>query len=270
MKTLFILSRKLVYGLLNLIDKVFSLSRPDITILTYHGIGDDNWYYGNSKEQFMQQIDYLNKHYHFVSLDQVEQWLYSGKKIPTPAVVITFDDGYKDILAVVPYLKTLKVKPTVFVMADKKTASRNLAESGRSFLSPKDLKVLIKSGWSIGSHGLTHRRMSRVNGEQLKAEISRSKDMIEKESGKKVKFFAYPYGDYTPACIGILNEGGYRLALTMDDKLITRKSNKYALPRIGVVRAHSLSEFSSMLGPSAIWFRNIIKELKLLQFIPKF
>jgi len=57
-------------------------------------------------------------------------------------------------------------------------------------------KKAALSGHEIGSHTVSHPRLSRLPGDRLTEEMLRSKSDIEKNvSSKKCMFFAYPFGD---------------------------------------------------------------------------
>jgi peptidoglycan/xylan/chitin deacetylase (PgdA/CDA1 family) len=70
---------------------------------------------GISKDKFLKQLDYLQKHYEIISIDEFygryENDSFNGKEI-----VLTFDDGYKNNLTVLaPLLKDRKLPFTVFI-----------------------------------------------------------------------------------------------------------------------------------------------------------
>lgn len=51
---------------------------------------------GMQTEEFREQIQYLKKNYHFVTVEQVIDAFSSNKQLPEHAVMLTFDDGYAD------------------------------------------------------------------------------------------------------------------------------------------------------------------------------
>ena len=59
---------------------------PRVTILTYHGI---------SARNFERHLQWLNAHYHIVSLAEAVQWVRGNYRDESRRVVLTFDDGYK-------------------------------------------------------------------------------------------------------------------------------------------------------------------------------
>jgi len=73
----------------------------NLTTVMYHYVRDlkFNRYpaiKGLDYELFKEQILYLEKHYNFVTVEQVIAAYTHGEKLPPKAVLLTFDDGYID------------------------------------------------------------------------------------------------------------------------------------------------------------------------------
>jgi hypothetical protein len=57
---------------------------------------------------------------------------------------------------------------------------------------------LKDAGFEIGSHSITHRNLTLLSRNELKAEVRHSRDTLKKKLNlKKVDKFSYPYGAYT-------------------------------------------------------------------------
>jgi peptidoglycan/xylan/chitin deacetylase (PgdA/CDA1 family) len=87
-------------------------------ILGYHRISDsgrDPYSICVTPQHFSEQLDIIGKHARPMKLQELVQALKNGK-VPTRAVVITFDDGYADNLYVAkPLLERYEIPATVFV-----------------------------------------------------------------------------------------------------------------------------------------------------------
>ena len=108
------------FGILNCYSSVRrSITKSQVAILIYHSIcpKKDNWILGPlSPESFETQMKYFTQNYEILSLDKLVQYANSGKSFPKKAVVITFDDGYKDnYLYAYPILKKYKIPATIFL-----------------------------------------------------------------------------------------------------------------------------------------------------------
>lgn len=85
----------------------------NLTIVMYHYVRDlKNSRYPNIKglqiELFREQVQFLKKHYNFVTVEQVLDAYHNdkAKDLPEHAVLLTFDDAYKDHFDYVfPYLE---------------------------------------------------------------------------------------------------------------------------------------------------------------------
>lgn len=72
-----------------------------------------------SVSMFERHIDFLGRHFAFVSLDEVGEAVRLGTRFARPVAAITFDDGYADVYEhAVPVLKRKGVPAAVFVVTD--------------------------------------------------------------------------------------------------------------------------------------------------------
>ena len=100
------------------------LPRYPVTILGYHQINTPEFLremmgWDMSPEIFQSQLEYIAKHFTVLSCSQFEQILVEKRTFPENALVITFDDGYRDVYdTALPLLKKLGLPATVFVTTD--------------------------------------------------------------------------------------------------------------------------------------------------------
>lgn len=250
-----ILLRRLVYSTIGLFGSF--ISTPKVTIFCYHGISDSGWRFDVTKDEFIKQMKYLKTKYKLISLSEVDEYLSSNKTFTKPLACITFDDGYKDLLTIKNYCKSEKIYPTVFVLSNPKLANRLELENNKKLLSIKDIKSLIKYGWTIGSHGATHSNFKTLTNNQILTEVDKSKKSLEKALGIKINYFAYPKGSYSQAIVNQVIKSGYKLAVSMDPNILTKQSNRFALPRVGVDGSHSFIEFAALPNQVTVGIRKL-------------
>ena len=82
-------------------------------VLAYHAIQDDvadQIYLGIRTDQLLAQLQWLKKNnYHAVSVDQILAAQKGGTPLPPRAVLLSFDDGYKDFYTrVIPLLRSFQ------------------------------------------------------------------------------------------------------------------------------------------------------------------
>ncbi len=75
---------------------------------------------------FEKQIKYLSKRYNVISLDTLYNCLNEKKRFPDNAVIITFDDGYRDNFLAYKILKSYGIKGTFFICTDPITTGQPL------------------------------------------------------------------------------------------------------------------------------------------------
>lgn len=124
----------------------------------------------------------------------------------TPALAVTFDDGYKDTLTVAcPILARLGLPMTVFV------ATSHLDSSGL-YLSKAELKQLSAvQGVTIGAHGHAHTALDRLSDEALKEDLATSRKILEDALGWPVTSLSYPYGRASRRVRDAAKAAGYTL-----------------------------------------------------------
>lgn len=91
-------------------------------ILFYHGVIQGSYFDAKVQanqipfENFKEQIEFLKRHYVFISIDEFYERFIHRDKFSGKEIVLTFDDGYRNNLTVAaPYLQSLSIPFTVFV-----------------------------------------------------------------------------------------------------------------------------------------------------------
>ncbi len=249
----------MVYRLLAFFGELFGVAHPSI-ILCYHSISTDGWFHAVTPPDFKEQIRLLRSNgYHFISLSELVRHLRERTELPHPFCVITFDDGYSDVLSVRSFLKDEGIKPAIFVLAETENVSRSEIGTDRQFMYNDDIRALAEDGWDIGCHGARHKNLARADNASLQHEIIHAREMLKKELDLSIDYFAYPFGAYAYQSLAYVRRGGYKAALSMDDSLVISRGKTWKLPRIGVNGTYSLSEFHDAIAPLPILFRKIIK-----------
>lgn len=205
---------------------------------------------------FAAQMEYLRAHYHPIS---AAEWLAARRgeaALPERAVLVTFDDGYRDnLIEAAPVLKRLGVPALIFLPTDFLGADRPLphdeerARQGvqNPTLTWDEARHLLDYGFEIGSHGESHRIFSGLPPEVAAAEIRRSKALLEERIGRAVRCFAYVNGapnTYDESTIEAVRTAGYEVAFAthmgpvfLDDAPYTlRRANVEPLPMYAFAR----------------------------------
>jgi peptidoglycan/xylan/chitin deacetylase (PgdA/CDA1 family) len=105
---------------------------------------------------------------------------------------------------------------------------------------------------TIGSHSVNHSILPNCDAEELRKEINNSKRELEEWTGRPVRVFSYPNGDFDERTLRVLAEAGYSLAFTTENRAITLGENPYYIPRCSIMDDGSLAEnICHALGLSA-------------------
>ena len=203
-----------------------------IPIVSYHSINNENCPISLNLEEFEKQLVFFKKN-NFQSIHCNEIKNTSKKKF-----IITFDDGYKDLLTnALPLLKKYNFKATCLIISNL-IGKRNIWDEFNENIKDKELMNLsdinywLKNGMKIGSHSKNHKKLTKLDDKEKIDEIINSKNELESLTGTTIDSFCYPYGLYNENVVNIVKEK-YDFAFTTNrSRFNTNKHNKYLLPRI--------------------------------------
>lgn len=212
--------------------------------LTYHAIANAGSQYIVTEEQFRRQLEFLRQERYLVEdFTGLEARLRSNGPFPQRYVVVTFDDGDKSSLRAAEMLAEFGFPASFFVTRDNSMRSRR-------FLSPADICQIRRMGFSLGTHGASHRRLSLLPEDECLAELKESKQWLEDLTGEPVKYMSPPYGFSNGHVLELARQQGYILIGTSDESL--NWTDKIKLP--GVVSRVAIRRHFSHLS-----FRHIVR-----------
>ena len=214
-------------------------------ILTFHNIRSDRM------PVFSELLDYLLANHRFVTPAEAER-LAAGEAEPAGnhgrvPYLVTFDDGFRSNYEVArSVLAPRGIKAIFFVVpgivgapmdVQRRLMAQYVFDGNAQSVAPDlemmhwpEIRQLRDEGHTIGSHTLSHRRLSELSDNELLDEISGSRSMLSEQIGEEVHWFAYPFGNvesisakaselvrqtYRFSCTAVrgLNRGGSALAL---------------------------------------------------------
>jgi peptidoglycan/xylan/chitin deacetylase (PgdA/CDA1 family) len=204
---------------------------------------------------FERQMGFFKRHhYNVLPLEELAVFIKEKKRIPPNAVVITFDDGYKDnYIYAFPILKKYNFPATIFIIVNEVGRAQN------DRLSWDEIKEMQKSGIiTIGSHCLDHKTLTDIKSEEeLKRQIFVSKEILEEKLKEKVNTFCYIRGSFNPRVRQTVIDAGYKAGVA------TSPGKKYPNDDILVLKRLRISENAKNLF--VFWFEttgfyNFIRE----------
>jgi peptidoglycan/xylan/chitin deacetylase (PgdA/CDA1 family) len=190
-------------------------------ILTFHDVFEDQL------KSFEKLVDYVMEHHGVLAPEDVEKIAGGSKALPDDSRVpclITFDDGYvADAITAKKILNARGIKAAFFVCPSlmdiprerqnavifEQIYEKQAIPAHRMFMSWKDLESLLAAGHTVGSHTLSHQRLSRISNDERKKEIIDSADVLQNRLGANIRWFAYPFGN-----IGSIDAESYKIIRT--------------------------------------------------------
>lgn len=196
-----------------------------------------------SIDDFQKQMWFLKTFgFKTISLDEFYA-IKTGKEKPRGReVLITFDDGHSSYVKyALPIMERYQIKSANFLIWDHLTK----AEVWSHDIHLEEAKHLVNHPLvTWGSHTLTHPVLREVSLEQATTEIFLSKERLEEAFKKRIDYFCYPGGSFTPGIAEIVEKAGYRLAFRTSFKYYKAyPETLYSLSRIKVSPRQSLFVF---------------------------
>jgi hypothetical protein len=165
--------------------------------------------------------------YHAVTLDRVWRAWHGRAPLPPRPIVLSFDDGYRgDYGAAMPILRRRGWPGVLNLLV------ANLHRHGWG-IKTWQVRRMIRNGWEVDSHTLTHPDLATVSAGQLWQEVHRSRVVLRGLFHVPVRFFCYPSGAFDAAVIGAVRRAGY-LGATTEIPGLARRSQAYTLARVRV------------------------------------
>jgi peptidoglycan/xylan/chitin deacetylase (PgdA/CDA1 family) len=268
MNVFFLLRRTLIPWLYQL-GKIFNIDASITSILCYHSISNDHNRFAVGLEAFERQMEKIAEHGTFVSLDEIMA-SREGAYLPRPSIAITIDDGYYDVMSILPVTRRLGIPITIFVLSDPARAEKKALGSESRLLSWEEIKYLRKEGWMIGCHSATHPNFFETTERVLRQEIIDAKQKMESVLGEEVKYFAYPGGRFEERSIRIVQEAGFKAGFSIREGCATYSENQWIFPRTIIDKTHTISEFPAVYTPVTFFLRKWTDPLRFWNIFLKY
>lgn len=206
--------------------------RTKVPILMYHLIAaapagtayPDLWV---PPEELKAQVSALDEAgFVGVTLDEVWDAWHGDGRLPAKPIVLSFDDGsYSQVLGAGPILKDAGWPGVLNLTTD---------HIGKDGIPTWGVKRLLKQGWTVDSHTVSHPDVTSLDAAGLTRELAGSKAEIKAKFGVTPKFFCYPAGRNDATSRDAVERAGYLGATTTEPGLAARGADPFALPRIRI------------------------------------
>jgi peptidoglycan/xylan/chitin deacetylase (PgdA/CDA1 family) len=198
--------------------------RNGVLFLFYHDI------LAGERSDFERQLTQLQNYGDIVSIDKAIRSTTEGGS--DRFICLTFDDGYDGAIKHgLPILTDRSLPATFFIVPGWIDAARPGVANWDS------CRALVQNGMEVGSHSMTHRRLSGLDQREVLSEMVASRVCIEEELRLPCRHFACPWGqpkadfliERDPA---LAREAGYRSFFTTLPHRAPAHASPYLLPRV--------------------------------------
>jgi peptidoglycan/xylan/chitin deacetylase (PgdA/CDA1 family) len=212
----------------------------DLSVLMYHSVGS-----GHRRRMTVSEAA-LAGHltglqsmgYRFVSLTEMLGLIGGEGGLPTeePLVHVGFDDGYRStVTRAKPILETLGVSASVAVCSSYLSGNfdpGNLPHEETEMMTWVELEEWISSGFEVVSHGVSHRDLTELDDQGVRAEVAGDFAAIADRVGPPIAF-AFPFGRRTPAVVEIVAEY-FAFSFAADSPRRAQIGQRHEIPRVQV------------------------------------
>ena len=185
----------------NSFRREFAMRLP---VLCYHHVGEKlphSWpLLTVSPEIFRRQIAWLSANgYTGIHAADWLAWMQQGTALPEKPVLITFDDGYSDLVEqAIPVLEKSSFKATIFIvsqhMGGASTWDVPLGHPSRPLMSAEQVRECPSHGIEIGAHSRTHPDLRTLPDAALQTELEGCRAELTELMGQPVNTLAYCFG----------------------------------------------------------------------------
>ena len=207
-----------------------------------------------TRDEFTRQVETaLDLGWRFLGVDD----LYGEGCLEKKALFLTFDDSWENHCAT-DVMEERGIRGLFFLN------SGDVGLPGR--LTAGEIAAMAARGHEIGSHGVRHEFLSRLEKPALRESLAVSKRVLQEMSGRPVRFLSAPGGRYNSLVKRVAREVGYEAFFVSWPGFLGRITKDSIVKRIAVSTAMDHDLFTRFLeSPLPLVLRRTAKyRLRLL------
>jgi peptidoglycan/xylan/chitin deacetylase (PgdA/CDA1 family) len=236
-----------------------------VTVLTYHQIIPEDQLKKHhftkdgdivdmvvTLEEFTKQMNFLKEqNYTVLTLKEFELFMTNQKKVPAKSVLITFDDGFKNVFEFAyPVLKKNGFYAVHFMITEFITERTVAYDSAYlQYASIGELKEAADV-FDYGNHTNSfHKRnedgiayLLAYDAEKVKEDLAKANEWLGRSTA-----FTPPYGEYNPATLEILKELNVKMGFTVEQGFAEPSQHILEIPRQGIYPFYTMKDFKHLL-----------------------
>lgn len=219
------------------------LKSTNLPVIMYHIILEDSNKINDyiiTPTQLEEDLIYLKENgYNTITTTQLLDFVNLGEPLPENPIIITFDDGYETIYHyALPLLKKYNmtaISSVLGIQVDYYSENYNENQMSYSHSTWEQLKIMQESGiFELGNHTydmhkpegssrfgtlINYNESESEYQEELKSDISNLNLKFQQNLEFIPNIFAYPYGKISKESISVIEDMGFDIILTCEEKV---------------------------------------------------
>lgn len=212
-----------------------------VPVLNYHFIyleGEEcNEMICHPESQINEEFAYLSLNKVFtLTTKELGQFISGEIRLPKKSILLTIDDGAR-AEKFIPFLEKYKVNATLFLVSSwypKETFSSPYLELA------SHTHDMHTNGVCSGGQGGGIRCLSE---DLVQADLNNSRETLN-----NTEAFCYPFYEYNYYAIEQVKKAGFKLAFIGGNKMVTKDTNPYLIPRYVIYKNTSLNYLKNLLS----------------------
>lgn len=205
------------------------------------------------EDSFAEQIKFLHDEgYYFLNMKDVNDIIFNNKKFEK-AVLIIFDDGYKNTFAVaLPILQKYNARAAVAVCGsyiNEETCVKPTIHCSQEYGDVDDINKWLASGNDIAGHTYSHKKLSHLTEAEVRKEVELDNLVLLENFNTDIDCFVYPFGSVNDLVEKIVAEK-YKFAFVTTEGFSPSYDNRYRMKRIYVRPEWNINDFIGSLNNS--------------------
>jgi len=178
---------------------------------------------------------------------------------PARPIILTFDDGYTDNYTnLLPLMQQYGYRGVLYLLGDfdvrynRWDADFDPTEPRSEIMDAAQKQAFVAAGWEIGSHTMSHPRLTTLPLSEAIAEIQQSKIELEAALQTKIVSFAYPYGDLNADVKEAVRAAGFAFGVATDTGGLHLEDDRMQVFRVNMFPNETPG---SLFKKTATWYR---------------
>lgn len=199
---------------------------------------------------FEQHLAYLAEQgYQSITLVDLLYHLVQGAPLPEKPVILTFDDGYRDVYEnALPLLQRFGFTATVFVLIEVTN------QSEAEYLTWEQMREMAAAGMAIECHARVHEYLPENDDDRLIWQVLGCREAIESAIGQRPRFVAYPSGHFDDRVMAFFASDNFWGGVTTQQGSLHSSDALFQIKRLRVRNTTTVEKLAELLeGGTEDW-----------------